>query len=51
MYFGYGVGNSSIEYQMQGKKPPASNPLVENIGTIFDSDSEEEILYSQLNSD
>ncbi|KAG0711396.1 Cationic amino acid transporter 2 [Chionoecetes opilio] len=45
VYFGYGINNSNIEYRMRGKKPPGAHPA-ESIGTIFDSDSEEEILYS-----
>ncbi|XP_045108342.1 cationic amino acid transporter 3-like isoform X4 [Portunus trituberculatus] len=50
VYFGYSIKHSTIEYRMQGKKLPHTNPI-DTIGTIFDSDSEEEILYSQLSSD
>ncbi|XP_066978746.1 high affinity cationic amino acid transporter 1 [Macrobrachium rosenbergii] len=45
-YFGYSIHNSSEEYQMQGERPPSLNfhrEDLKNIGTIFDSDSEDEL--------
>lgn len=52
LYFCYGISNSSGEYRMQGIPPPDINQSrrgIIQIGTIFDSDSEDEI-YSQSNS-
>ncbi|XP_068204065.1 cationic amino acid transporter 2-like [Palaemon carinicauda] len=45
-YFGYSIRNSSEEYQMQGEPPPSLNLRrmdLKNIGTIFDSESEDEL--------